>query len=236
MNENIFSEITKDHLRHAYLIEGDARELAEPLLAHLGRELSIVREENPDVLVFTPETLDVTAARDIRAASRMTGISQGQRIFIIGARAFTHEAQNALLKTLEEPIAGTLFFIIVPTKELLLPTVRSRLISLAVNAAEYSVGDLSLAEQFFQGHAAERLKIVSAILQEEDKDFARDRAKAFLAALIRAYGRRADRNPRYLERLLLTRKRLYIPSSSLKFLLEGVALTFSDVVLAEEKK
>lgn len=231
----MFSSITKENLHHAYLLEGDARELMEPLLAHLENELGILREGNPNIRIFVPETLDIATAKDIRAASGMTGISGGRSVYIIGARAFTHEAQNALLKTLEEPGEGALFFLIVPTKELLLPTVRSRLLLLSADASECSSDDLLGAERFLAGDIAERLAIATRIHQEEDKDIARDNAKALLAALIVAYGRRENRDPRYLERLIATRRWLYTRAPSLKLLLEGVAITLPDKVPAKGK-
>jgi DNA polymerase-3 subunit delta' len=45
---------------------------------------------------------------------------------IDGAEQMTHEAANALLKTLEEPSAGTLMILISCRPESLLPTIRSR--------------------------------------------------------------------------------------------------------------
>lgn len=56
-------------------------------------------------------------------------------IIILNAQTLTIEAQNALLKTLEEPPAHALIFLLAQTKEVFLPTVLSRckVISLDVN-------------------------------------------------------------------------------------------------------
>ena len=55
-------------------------------------------------------------------------ISESQTKYIIlGSQSFGIEAQNSLLKVLEEPPKNIEFIIISPTKSNLLPTVRSRL-------------------------------------------------------------------------------------------------------------
>lgn len=55
-------------------------------------------------------------------------ISESQNKYIIfGSKEFTSEAQNSLLKVLEEPPRNIVFIIITPTKANLLPTIRSRL-------------------------------------------------------------------------------------------------------------
>ncbi len=55
-------------------------------------------------------------------------ISESQSKYIIfGSKEFTKEAQNSLLKILEEPPRNIVFIIITPTKANLLPTIRSRL-------------------------------------------------------------------------------------------------------------
>lgn len=231
----MFFAITKRKLHHAYLIEGDARELAEPLLEHLEVELGIPKEGNPNTRVIVLEMFDIAAAKEIRAASSMTGFSGNKRVYIIGARAFTHEAQNALLKTLEEPGEGVLFFLIVPSKELVIPTVRSRLFLMTADAPECSPEDLADAERFFNGDTADRLTFVAKIYQEEDRDLARDNAKTLLTALLVVYARQVNRDSRYLERLITTRRRLYSRSPSLKLLLEDIALTLPKKVSVKEK-
>lgn len=55
-------------------------------------------------------------------------ISESETKYIVfGGNSFTTEAQNSLLKLLEEPPRNIEFIIISPTKSNLLPTVRSRL-------------------------------------------------------------------------------------------------------------
>ena len=99
-----------------------------------------VREDShPDVLIVQPGkpiSAQVDAGRktipveDIRAVIEITGrhtFEGGRRIVMIQqADKLTPAAQNALLKTLEEPMEGTVFLLITDAPELLLPTIVSR--------------------------------------------------------------------------------------------------------------
>ncbi len=49
------------------------------------------------------------------------------KILVLGAKGYRVEAQNSLLKILEEPPRNILFILISPTKTAFLPTIRSRL-------------------------------------------------------------------------------------------------------------
>jgi len=71
---------------------------------------------------------DVFKLEHAKAVVSESYISESQTKYIIfGAKSFTNEAQNSLLKVLEEPPRNIEFIIISPTKSNLLPTVRSRL-------------------------------------------------------------------------------------------------------------
>lgn len=94
---------------------------------------------HPDVIVVQPGTpisgevkagLKSIPVDEIRAVNELAGrhtFEGGQRVIIIRqAEKMTPGAQNALLKTLEEPLAGTVFLLITDSPELLLPTIISR--------------------------------------------------------------------------------------------------------------
>lgn len=49
------------------------------------------------------------------------------KILVLGAKGYRVEAQNSLLKILEEPPRNVIFILISPTKTAFLPTIRSRL-------------------------------------------------------------------------------------------------------------
>ncbi|MDP2309025.1 MAG: DNA polymerase III subunit delta' [Pseudomonadota bacterium] len=93
----------------------------------------ILAGTHPDIVVVVPDpdraTRVITAdqARGIIASLQLQRHSARRRFVIIDpADALTEEAANALLKTFEEPPAGTQFILITARAASLLPTVRSR--------------------------------------------------------------------------------------------------------------
>ncbi|MDO4673729.1 DNA polymerase III subunit delta' [Campylobacter sp.] len=66
---------------------------------------------------------------DARAVEKESYIAEAQeKIIVLMAQNFRNEAQNFLLKLLEEPPKNIKFLIVLPSKNLLLPTIKSRLI------------------------------------------------------------------------------------------------------------
>ena len=91
----------------------------------------IKRMMSPDVTVYSPEdgkkSIGVSLIREIRAQAYIAPQELSVRVFIIdGAHLLTTEAQNALLKILEEPPSGVYFFLLSENASALLATVRSR--------------------------------------------------------------------------------------------------------------
>ena len=90
----------------------------------------IARGVHPDVLVVTPGdtgSIRIEQVRDVvdRAAYRPF---EGRRraVIIDEADTLVAPAQNALLKTLEEPPPSSVFFLVTSRPDVLLPTVQSR--------------------------------------------------------------------------------------------------------------
>ncbi|MBM3261136.1 hypothetical protein FJY93_01820 [Candidatus Kaiserbacteria bacterium] len=98
---------------------------ASATLAYLTGEGIEVRG-NPDVYVRTYPQFGIDDAHELSVRSLTRATREKGRVFVITTAIMTIEAQNALLKTIEEPTAGTRFFFILPAPETLLPTVRSR--------------------------------------------------------------------------------------------------------------
>lgn len=140
---------------HAYLISGAAgvgkRTLAELLAGYLlcqGHDkpcgacpacVQMRAGNHPDMIVVQPGVpINPSVNRDlksipvdeIRAVNELAGrhtYAGGRRVIVIRqAEKMTPGAQNALLKTLEEPLEDTVFLLITDSPELLLPTIISR--------------------------------------------------------------------------------------------------------------
>ncbi len=140
---------------HAYLISGAsgmgkrtlARLMAQHLLCTGERKpcglcpacIQVRADEHPDVITVAPgrplspevkSGLQGIPVDEIRHVNSLVGqhtFVGGQRVVIIErAEKMNPAAQNALLKTLEEPLAGTVFLLLSESPELLLPTIVSR--------------------------------------------------------------------------------------------------------------
>jgi len=119
---------------HAYGIVSDVSVRLD-IISFLEGEHGIVARGNPDLIVQKYEVLTIDDARVLKTAHSTRPFSSrddkdgngGRKFFILEIDSITHEAQNALLKIFEEPNEYAHFFLIIPSEELLLPTLRSRL-------------------------------------------------------------------------------------------------------------
>jgi DNA polymerase-3 subunit delta' len=90
----------------------------------------IARGVHPDVAVLEPEdsgAIKIDAVRDLVERAAYRPFEGRRRVVIVdGADALVPQAQNALLKTLEEPPPSSVFILVTARPDVLLPTVRSR--------------------------------------------------------------------------------------------------------------
>jgi DNA polymerase III subunit delta' len=69
----------------------------------------------------------INSVRDIKREAAMSRIEEGKKVFLIfNADMMNNEASNSLLKTLEEPLPGTILLLTTSSKDQLLPTIVSR--------------------------------------------------------------------------------------------------------------
>jgi len=84
---------------------------------------------------------------DARAVEKESFVAENsEKIIVIMAQSFRSEAQNFLLKLFEEPPKNVSFILVAPSKNLLLPTVRSRFI-LQIKKNKKTRAPLNLALQ-----------------------------------------------------------------------------------------
>jgi hypothetical protein len=171
------------------LIAGGADDA--PAVFDLLASAGIATESNPDLYVRHHRQFGIDDAQELRmrASSRAVG---DRRVFVISAGGMTNEAQNALLKTLEEPPAGALFVFVIPAPEALLATVRSRAQVIAIERG----GTMAPfdAAAFLAAQPARRLDMLKAILEKDSDDkYDTGAILAFLAALERHVARIKDK-------------------------------------------
>ena len=211
-------------LRHGYLVEGSTEKIS-PLLAFLERA-GIETKANPDVYVREYLSFGIDDARALRERANTRAIAGERRVFIVIAPSMTSDAQNALLKTLEEPPADAVFFFVVTSPLALLPTLRSRTHVLELDSgAQESAIEM---KKFLAASPEMRLEMIKPLYTRDDADDERDvrSAVSFLSELERVLAKHAqERNAREgIHAIYLARKHLMDKGSLLKPLLEQVAL------------
>lgn len=205
----------------AYLIAGNAQSL-DVLLDRLEDE-DVIERGNPDLYLRVYRSFGIDDARELRDRAQRKAIFRDARVFAIFAPGMTNDAQNALLKVLEEPPAGAIFFLIVPSPHTMLPTLRSRLQMLAL-AEKRRTSD---AEEFLAASAMKRLELLKDIYEHDEVE-GRDMGKvvAFLQSLEERFAKEKPSREKTKGLAALYRARKYAgdKGSLLKALLEQMAL------------
>ncbi len=117
------SYFNPEQLHHAYLCVGSLHEIGDSLYDFFTHN-SVWAEKGYSVERFSYARMNIEDAQMVRSS---IGINRDvKRIVIIEASFVNHEAQQSLLKTIEEPSLGTCFIWCVPRATTLLPTIRSR--------------------------------------------------------------------------------------------------------------
>jgi DNA polymerase-3 subunit delta' len=126
------------NLKRDSALDGDTSRLAVDACGACPQCLRIARGVHPDVLFIAPADSGAIKVDQVREAVDRAGYRpfEGRRraVIIDDADAMVPAAQNALLKTLEEPPASSIFVLVTSRPDALLPTVRSRCIRLVFPA------------------------------------------------------------------------------------------------------
>ena len=175
--DQIFEHFKKTgYLHHAHIIEGDKEVLTQTLLALLEKHMGIFAHNNPDVSLLAYKSFGIDEARTLSENQSRASFAQSsnedpsRKIYLISADSFTHQAQNALLKTFEEPTLGTHFFIIVPHIDTILPTLRSRLVVARLGDAVYDDETRTLAQKFLTSSLEERFAMSKKLTEKKGEE------------------------------------------------------------------
>lgn len=230
MSQHLLAHIRPDALHHAYCIFAPGITEAsayEPFFTFLETHLAIPTRGNPDFWHGQFESFGVDEARALKDMQQRAAANVGaKKVFVISADTITHEAQNALLKVFEEPTADTHFFLLMPSVEVLLPTLRSRLVSVPLGQ-EISAEDtntVALAEKFLAASKGKRMALLKPLMEDKDKRA----AAALVDALLKKLSKSAQDTKNHqkdLEALLEMRGYLTDRSSSIKMILEYLCLS-----------
>lgn len=113
--------------------------------------------ESPDNLIIEPESLSLGVS-DVRKAIEFLHLGKNKTVLIKSAELLTEEAQNALLKTLEEPPIGAELILETPSEDLLLETVRSRC-QVVYGEQKDQIGNPELFNQLGSATIPEKLQL-----------------------------------------------------------------------------
>lgn len=220
-----------DH--HAYCLIGGDLSL-QKLVAELEKVHKISAKGNTDFYNKSFVNFTIDDVRDLISFQEIRPVHEsGKKILIIKADNINLEAQNALLKTFEEPAGYAHFFLIVPSRHLLIPTVQSRLSFVEVDSDNPSnFVDDGFSVTFLKSTPAKRLetvkKIVDDIADEKlPKRYAIEFVNSLEKALMQGSGKNGagvKNNMKSLEAIQIARKYLNDRAPSVKMLLEYVVL------------
>lgn len=214
-------------LHHAYLIEGNEDVYAR-VRFFIEKDLNMPVRGNPDVWCGVFEKFGINEGRGLRDLQSNKPISGSKRIFVVVTQFFTNEAQNSLLKVFEDPTPDTHFFIITPSADVLLPTLRSRFFIVERDKVDLSLasGTKDNASLFLSGDIKERIDIIAPIINSKDKREALQLLDAMEAVMLKKGDKiilRAYKD--ILSDIIDCRKYLHKNAPSVKMILEHLAIT-----------
>lgn len=203
---------------HAYCLIG-AEQVHDELISVLEKKHKITVKGNSDFFDRKYQIFTIDDSREIKSVHGIRPIREaGKKIFVLTIDGITIEAQNALLKLLEEPAEYAHFFIIIPSAHLLLPTIKSRLFFIDHFATSQNT-DTELkkeAQKFIEMSATKRIEWIKSLKN----------AIGFIDALesIIYKDKGIKKGKVALETISTVRKYLHDRAPSVKMLLEYVAL------------
>ena len=199
-NKKFFETVIKNgQLGHAYLFIGQemigkrtfALELAHFLLrGSASKYLEAEPLSNTDILFVNSansesgQTISIEEARKIKNFVSLSPYAAGPYKFIIvdDAHLMTAEAQNALLKVLEEPNPSSIFILVSANSESLLPTIVSRCQEIKFQPHPRELAESILANaklsktnrDFLADFANGRIGLIKKIIEEKSFDEVKD--------------------------------------------------------------
>lgn len=195
--EHLQNAITMDKVSHAYIINGPDKSgkmmLAEAFAAALQCEKGgnepcqechsckqAAGHNQPDIIYVTHEKPNTISVDDIRTQLNndidVKPYSSTHKIYIIDeAEKMNQQAQNALLKTIEEPPAYAVILLLTTNAAAFLPTILSRCVTLNIKAvqdekikkylmSDYQIPDYQadICAAFAQGNVGKAIRLASS--------------------------------------------------------------------------
>ncbi len=210
--------LSKDKLHHTNICVGDRA----TIIQDIDELISVYRTEVKHIerLVYEFDKFHIDDARHIFSIHLHKTAADEMQIICIAFNSTNMESQNSILKMLEEPRANTYFFIIVPTKKIILPTVLSR-----AHIYEYSK-DIFISEEtqkFIALPLAQRFEIVKNIIDDVKNE---KKTKQHVVEFVEEIEKHAyeKKDMKLVKRVLEIKEYLKDQGASVKQLLEYLTL------------
>lgn len=197
IKEHFRNALQSGKISHAYILSGEegmgkktlADAFALSLLCEKGGEepcrscpacKQVLSGSHPDLVYVTHEKPASIGVEDIRVqindAIQVRPYSSSHKIFIVDeAEKMTQQAQNALLKTMEEPPSYAVILLLTTNQEVFLPTVRSRCVQMKLKPLKdseiqtyliknmgLSMADAEIYAAFARGNLGKAITIASS--------------------------------------------------------------------------
>jgi len=157
-------------LHHAYILVGDPRKVLTELNDFLEKRFGVgfTSVSNPDYSLRELSTWGMEESRELKAFNSHRPVSWPVKIMAIMPDIISFQAQNSLLKTLEEPTVGTHFFIITRRLEEYLPTVVSRCQVIKLETGIFVPELIESVEKWLSADIVRRFEINKDILKQQE--------------------------------------------------------------------
>ncbi len=174
------------------------------------------RIEGQDVSILQYDRMSIANVRALIHEASLRPLVREYRTFVLVCDSLLPDAQNALLKLFEEPNAHTVFYLVIPREDMLLPTLRSRLNLLGMETYKE---EGKVFTDFLKARYVDKLAMIAERLKAEDV--------VWVDAVTRGFSQHAHttRDVTLMKDALLLESYIHTTGASKKMLLEHIALT-----------
>ncbi|KUK76505.1 MAG: DNA polymerase III [candidate division WS6 bacterium 34_10] len=152
------------------------QELKRLLLKLFGKEIS----DSPDIHILNPEdknSIGIEEVKELQQSMRFKPFQEEVQVgIILNAQKLTHQAQNSMLKSLEDSSETSVYILCVDNEKNLLPTIRSRGVILYPKREEGGEGEVpvdksdieNVMETFFDLSPIEQFNIIEEYSENKE--------------------------------------------------------------------
>lgn len=212
---------------HAHIFIGDTTKSRSRVFEYI--ENLGLSKNNSDLFIQEFNLFTVEDARKLKQYLSEKSHTGNPLVALVFTENFMYQAQNALLKTFEEPCDGVFIFFVIPYEHLLLPTFKSRaMIHYLKSSTEISPIDISV---FHTGTLPKKFSLIDAFLkkkEDEEPTVIKREVQYFFDAyeeFLYNQKQKISEHTQTFDAIFFGREYLHDQGSSVKQLLEIVAVS-----------